>query len=116
MSELKETGTITFIGEPQNIGDKYRKLVFAITNGTGYAGAEKLFAFEIFEKSDADKIANFQKFNRVGQVVDVSYEIRCNENAGRFFTSLNAWKVFANKNSGVDTPIEEEPLTEEPPF
>lgn len=123
MTENKITGTISAIKPSEEIsGGKYRKLVFAVTNNDGYEGAEKLWAFEIFEKSDGDKISNFEKFNKVGQVVDVSYEVRCNENAGRYFTSLSAWKVFANKSSGDDasntipqTTTSEE-LLEEPPF
>ena len=72
---------------------------FALTNQDGYEGADKLWGFEIFEKSDGEKIANFQKFNKVGSAVDVSFEIRTNENNGRYFTSLSAWKVF--KAEGV---------------
>ena len=102
MSENKITGTISAIKPAEEIAQgKYRKLVFAVTNNEGYEGSEKLYAFEIFEKADGDKIANFEKFNRVGQVVDVSFEIRVNENAGRYFTSLSAWKVFGNKSASA---------------
>jgi len=114
--ENKITGTITAINSPESIASgKYNKMVFAITNKDGYEGQDKLYAFEIFEKSDGEKIANFQKFNKVGQKVDVSYEIRCNENAGRYFTSLSAWKVFANKDEDAATPADPA-LSEEPPF
>ncbi len=119
--EYKITGTISAIKPSEEISSgKYKKLVFAVTNHDGYEGAEKLWAFELFEKSDGDKIANFEKFNKVGQVVDVSFEPRCNENAGRYFTSLSAYKVFANKGtSNIDKPIEaNEPLDDssEVPF
>ena len=112
--ENKITGTITAIKDAEPIANgKYNKLVFAVTNKDGYEGREQLFAFEIFEKSEGDKIANFQKFNSVGQKVDVSYEIRCNENAGRYFTSLSAWKVF--KADAEEAP-EDPALDEETPF
>ena len=108
-TENKITGKIKKINKPEDIsGGKYRKLVFAVTNNDGFEGKEALFAFEIFEKAEGDKIENFLKFNQVGQTVDVSYEIRCNENAGRYFTSLSAWKVFSNKGTAnIDTPIED---------
>lgn len=122
--ENKITGTIVKILPVEEISNgKYKKLLFVVQNNSGYEGAEKIYALEIFEKSDGDKISNFEKFNKVGQVVDVSYEVRCNENAGRYFTSLSAWKVFANKSSGDDasntipqTTTSEELLEDWPPF
>ena len=108
------TGTISAILPAEEISNgKYRKQVFAITNNSGYEGKEATFAFELFEKSDGDKIEKFNKYNKVGAVVDVSYEIRCNENAGRYFTSLSAWKVF--KADTEDKPADPA-LDEEPPF
>lgn len=111
--ENKVTGTIAKILPVEEISNgKYRKLLFVVKNNDGYEGAEKIYALEIFEKADGEKIANFEKFNRVGQVVDVSFEIRVNENAGRYFTSLSAWKVFGNKSASAS----DEALDEEPPF
>ena len=95
MSNNIVTGKITEINAPEAIsGGKYNKMTFAVSNNDGYEGAEKFYAFELFEKSDGEKIANFNKYNKVGGLVDVSYEIRCNNNGGRWFTSLSAWKVF----------------------
>jgi len=111
MSEgYKVTGKITAISQPESIsGGKYNKMSFAVTNQDGYEGADKLWGFEIFEKSEGEKIANFQKFNKVGSLVDVSFEIRTNENNGRYFTSLSAWKVFkAEAEAEADPALEEE--------
>ena len=116
----QETGTLTFIGEPQAIGDKYRKLSFVITNASGYEGADKSFAMEIFEKADGHKIEQFLKFNKLGKAVDVDFEVRCNENPkkpGQWFTSLSAFKIFtaADEDEGVqESPAEES--SEEIPF
>lgn len=106
MSEgYKVTGKITAISPSESIsGGKYNKMSFAVTNNDGYEGAEKLWGFEIFEKSEGDRIANFNKFNSLGQVVDVSFEIRTNENGGRYFTSLSAWKVFKAEGAGSQIP------------
>ena len=113
--ENKVTGTITFIDQPQEISDgKYRKMTFVVTNNDGYEGGEKILAFEMFEKSDGDKIEKFLKYNKVGALVDVSFEIRCNENKGRYFTSLSAWKVFKAEDTGET--VADEVLDEEPPF
>jgi hypothetical protein len=109
------TGKITKILPVEEIsGGKYRKQVFAVTNNDGYEGAEAIYAFEIFEAADKDKIEKFKKFNKVGSVVDVSYEIRCNEYNDKFFTSLSAWKVF---KADTDTePTEGTDDDEEAPF
>jgi hypothetical protein len=116
----QETGTLTYIGEPQNIGDKYRKLLFVITNASGYEGADKSFAMEIFEKADGEKIEKFLKYNNLGKAVDIDFEIRCNENPkkpGQWFTSLSAFKIFtaADEDEGVqESPAEQS--SEEIPF
>ena len=123
MSELKVKGTITKINKTEEIsGGKYNKMIFVVTNQDGYEGASKDYAFEIFEKAEGERIANFEKFNNLGQVVEVSFEIRCNENGGRYFTSLSAWKVWADKEStsaptqSHDEVLDEEPDMGEPPF
>ena len=114
-TETKMTGTISAILPTESISEgKYNKQVFAIKNNTGYEGKEVTFAFEMFEKSDGDKIEKFLKYNKVGALVDVSFEIRCNENKGRYFTSLSAWKVFKAEDTGET--VADEVLDEEPPF
>ena len=114
------TGTIVDILPVEEISDgKYRKQVFAVKNNDGYKGAEAIYAFELFEKSDGDKIEKFRKFNKEGSFVDVSYEIRCNPSKGKYFTSLKAWKVFKAEGSGEATtaPAQvDDSLDEEIPF
>ena len=111
--ENKMTGTISAILPTESIsGGKYNKMTFVITNNSGYEGSEAIFAFEIFEAADKDKIEKFLKFNKVGSLVDVSYEIRCNEYKGKYFTSLSAWKVFKAEVAAAP----DEALDEEPPF
>lgn len=114
--ELKITGNIKAILPAEAISEnRYRKQTFVVSNNSGYDGKEAIFAFELFEKSDADKskIDALAKFNKVGDLVDVSYEIRTNEYNGKYYTSLSAWKVF--KAEGA-TPPADEALSEEPPF
>ena len=110
MSDNKVTGVITAVNEPDSIpGGKYNKMTFVVSNKEGYEGADKDYAFEIFEKAEGERIANFKKFNKVGQKVDVSFDIRCNENNGRWFTSLSAYKVWVNKDEAPsDNPMDEE--------
>lgn len=114
-TETKMTGTISAILPTESISEgKYNKQVFAITNNTGYEGKEVTFAFEMFEKSDGDKIEKFLTYNKVGALVDVKYEIRCNENKGRYFTSLSAWSVFKAEDTGET--VADEATEEDVPF
>ena len=56
-----------------------------------YRGLNNLYALEVFGEEKVDK---FLKFNKVGQDVDVEFNVSCNEWKGKYFTSLQAWKVF----------------------
>ena len=53
-----------------------------------------LYCFEIFAMEGKDTVDNFIKFNKVGQNVDIDFNIKTSEWQGKHFTSLAAWKVF----------------------
>ena len=40
------------------------------------------------------KVDNFIKFNKVGQEVDVDFNVQTNEYKDKYYTSLQAWKIF----------------------
>mgnify|MGYP003644170111 CR=1 FL=1 len=96
MSELKLKGTIKNIlqvqtGTAKSSGNEWQKLTFVIANNDGYEDKEQIFAFELF---GADKVENFTKYNKVGSLVEVSFNIQTNEYKDKYYTSLQAWKVF----------------------
>ncbi len=45
----------------------------------------------------------FLKYNRVGQEVDVNFNVQTNEYKGKYYTSLQSWKIF-KAEAAVDTP------------
>ena len=53
-----------------------------------------LYCFEIFAMEGKDNVDNFVKFNKVGQMVDVEFNVKTTEWKGKHFTELSAWKVF----------------------
>ena len=63
-----------------------------------------LYAFELF---GAEKVENFNKYNKVGDVVNVEFNVSCNEWQGKYFTSLQAWRI--DKANGSGTPAESFP-------
>lgn len=99
---MKEQGKIKTIlpveSGTSKDGKEWKKVVFVIANNGGYEGREQIFAFEIF---GAEKVNKFLQFNKVGDTVDVGFNITTNEYKGKYYTSLGAWKVF---KAGVNTP------------
>ena len=59
-----------------------------------------LYCFEVF---GADKVDNLNKFNKVGDVVNVEFNVQTNEWQGKYFTSLQAWLIKkVDAGSAVD--------------
>ena len=104
MSNFKVTGTIKeFLEVKSGISkatDKeWKKQIFIVTNNDGYNGNEMLYAFEVF---GAEKVENLTKYNKVGDVVDVTFNVKCNEYNGNYYTSLGAWNI--KKSEAVAEP------------
>ncbi len=100
MSNLQITGTIKSIGEVQTGTSKatnkeWKKVNFVIETHGEYS---KSVAFNVF---GVDKVDNFTKYNKAGQTVDVSFDVESREYKGRYYTDLNAWKVFTNKDGAT---------------
>ena len=96
--ELKNVEIIK-IGEVKTFGNDFRKLEFVVRDDTSQYPQE--IPFSIVK----DKIDNFVQFNKVGQRVDVSFNLNGrswlkegeDESKRRWFTDLNAWKVFKSE-------------------
>jgi len=89
---MKVTGKITKINEVTSgtsaAGKEWKKLSFLLETTEEY---NNLYCFEVFGE---EKVDQFVKFNRVGQDVDVDFNVKTNEWNGKYFTSLGAWKIF----------------------
>ena len=101
---MEVTGTITkVLGVESGVSkaDKaWKKVAFTLETTEEY---NNLYAFEVFGE---EKVDNFLKFNKVDQNVKVDFNVSCNEWKGKYFTSLQAWKVF--KAEEAVKPEEEE--------
>ena len=89
--------TVTVIQDVQKgvskAGKEWEKMTFVGTTTEEY---NNTFAFEIF---GSEKIENFNKYTKVGSVIDVDFNISCNEWKGKYFTSLGYWKSFKSEGS-----------------
>ena len=106
--ELKASGKIIEIKPVEAVKNgQYNKLVYVVQNNDGYKGAEKTLAFEIFEKSDGQRIENFQKYNSVGDFVDVTFDVESRAGTGkaegRYFTSLKSIRADQDKDMADNT-------------
>lgn len=105
MSNLKVTGKITKVLDKQTgtskDGKEWVKLQFLVDNNEKY---NNIFCFEVFGQ---EKVENFEKYNKLGDVVDVEFNVNTNEWQGKYFTSLASWKIMKQKAEGVqDAPFE----------
>ena len=104
---MRVTGTITKILDTTEgvsaAGKEWKKSAFILETSEEY---NNVYCFEVF---GAEKVDNFLKFNKVGQDVDVDFNVSTNEWKGKYFTSLQAWKIF--KSDAVTTESNEDSLS-----
>ena len=123
MSEIKNA-LIKSIGEVQEFGaNNYKVVKFVITDDENSEYPQTL---EL--QCTQDKADNLVKYNKAGDRVDISYNLRGREWTNpqgevKVFNSIEAWKVFKIDGAGVDVPAFEEvdsgdlkDLTEDLPF
>ena len=94
---MKVTGKIENILETQTgtskAGKEWKKTSFVVKTDDEY---NNLYCFDVFGDEKVDK---FLQYNAKGDVVDVDFNVKTNEWKGKYFTSLDAWKIFKADNS-----------------
>ena len=89
---MKVTGKIEKIMDVQKgtskAGKDWQKVSFTLRTKEEY---NNLYCFDVFGD---EKVDNFLKYNKVGQEVDVDFNVKTNEWNDKYFTSLDAWKIF----------------------
>ncbi|CAB4149043.1 Protein of unknown function DUF3127 [uncultured Caudovirales phage] len=83
-------------------GAEWQKQSFIVANNDGYENREQIFCFEVFGE---EKVQNFNKFNKQGDNVTVEFNISTNEWNGKYFTSLQSWKISKDTNGIDDTKV-----------
>ena len=87
-------------GVSKSSGNEWQKQTFVVSNNEGYEGKEQIFAFEVF---GADKVDNLTKYNKEGDFVEVNFNISTNEYKGKYYTSLQSWKVSKLQGTSSDS-------------
>lgn len=107
---MKVTGVITKVLDLQTgtskDGSEWKKQGFLVQTKEQY---NNLYCFELF---GAEKVDNFLKYNKVNDSVDVEFNVQTNEWQGKYYTSLQAWKVFkADSNAPIVAQVQESALS-----
>jgi len=116
MSELKVTGAIKEIlpiQSGESAKGQWKKVEFVVSNNEGYKGNEQLFCFQIF---GAERVDKFLEYNKVGDSVDVKFNVKTNQHKGRYYTNLDAYGVYGVQGQGTAKPVNQptqEPVDEQ---
>ena len=106
-------GKITEIKEPitgESANGTWKKTTLVIDTGSEF---DNIMAFTVFGE---EKVDNFVKYNKVGDVVDVDFNVSTREWEGRYFTSLSAWKVFKANAEAAQVPSPADDPANDLPF
>jgi len=97
--ELKIKGKITKVLEVEKgtskAGKEWEKLNFVIDTGNEF---NPEVCFQLF---GTEKVENFNKYNKVGDDVEVDFNVSSREFNGKYYHNLDAWKVFKDKVSEI---------------
>tara|TARA_R110000772_G_scaffold103866_2_gene205081 strand:- start:3 stop:293 length:291 start_codon:yes stop_codon:yes gene_type:complete len=88
---LSIIGKITKI-EKADYSSKWPKVVFTLETDDKY---HNIFAFQISGKNRLEK---FNQFQKVGDEVNVQFNVQTSEFNGKYYTNLIAWDVNAMYN------------------
>lgn len=101
MSELTIKGTIKVIGKTQEFDSGFKKRQFVITTPGDY---EQDIALEFFR----DKCDVLNKY-KVGDSVDVWFNVTGNEYNGKYYVNLNAWRIAMTSGTNFEGIKQENP-------
>ena len=103
----KTKGEITAISEAQTFDSGAKKLSFQIDTKEQY---NNIYSFDLFKNADnLQHLDNFIEWNKVGDKVEVEFNIDCREYQGKYYTNLSCWKC----SKATDPVLSEEVHQEE---
>jgi uncharacterized protein YxeA len=85
-------------GEKKDGSGQWKKQGFLLEIEAQY---NNIFCFEVFGE---DKVDNLNKYNKVGDNVNVEFNVNTNENKGNYYTTLQSWKITKTEKQGVTAP------------
>ena len=87
----KVTGKITQISDIKTLNTGAKVLEYLIDTGAEY---NNLYQFNIYKKAEySDQVDKFVEFNKVGDLVEVEFNISTKEYQGKYYTNLSHWRA-----------------------
>ncbi len=103
MSDFKVTGKVEKIlpvlKGTTKAGAEWQKLEFVVKTNDEF---NNLYCFEIFGE---EKVENFTKYTKLNDMVDVKFNVKCNEWQDKFYSKLSAWSVFKAEQAKAYEPV-----------
>ena len=87
-------------------GKEWEKQSFIVKTEEEY---NNLYCFEVFGN---EKVANLTKYQKVGDIVKVTFNVSTNEWKDKYFTSLAAWRIEKASEVVNDVPTVEQPKSD----
>lgn len=109
VEQLKITKVLDTQSGTSKAGKEWSKLTFVGETNEEY---NNLYAFELFGQ---EKVENFNKFNKVGDIVNVEFNVSTREWEGRYFTGLSAWRID-KAQEGTQSPAQDDNGADDLPF
>jgi len=106
MSELKLIGTIKQIGEIQTFDSGFTKIEFVITTEDQYPQEVKFEAIK-------EKAEKFTQHNKVGDRIEVKFNVRGNEYEGKYYVNLQSWYTQNMESNEAEGTTSHKTLAEE---
>ena len=104
VNQLKFIGSIQRIFEPTTgttiKGNNWKAVEFLVTETKEYPQSAVFKLFGVGDK--IDKVENFIKYRKVGDDVEVSFNLKSKEYKEKFYNSLDAWTVFSPKSDNKE--------------
>jgi hypothetical protein len=98
-------GKIKSISEVQTFDSGAKKLSFQLVTDAQY---NNLYSFEVFKNADNVKhLESFLEYNKVGNEVEIEWNVQCREYEGKHYTNLSMWKC----SKVTDAPTDAETFT-----
>lgn len=105
VNQFKFEGTIKKVFETKQgttqKGDQWKAVEFLVTEKKEYPQSA---VFKIFGSGDKlEKVDNFLKYQKVGDDVTVSFNLKTSEYNGKTYNGVEAWSVFGKKADVADS-------------
>lgn len=99
-------GKILSIGEVKDFDNGAKAISYQVETSEQY---NNFYSFEMYKGADhVEHLDNFLKYNKVGDSVEVEFNVRTNEYQGKYYTSLTSWKCSKEQQETVEEPQEDD--------